>query len=74
SAGDYDDYEDDDDVPEGVTNSSKEVRGHWDRGAAGVKFVWVKGHAKDVGNEAADGLATAGARDAKEMIEAVVDF
>jgi len=36
--------------------------------------VWVKGHAKDEGNEAADGLATAGAREAREMVETVEDF
>jgi ribonuclease HI len=47
--------------------------GPWEKGPAGVKFVWVKGHAKDAGNEAADGLATAGARDAKELIEADLD-
>jgi len=46
------------------------TKGHWERGLAGVKFVWVKGHAKDPGNEAADGLATAGARGARELVEA----
>jgi len=30
-----------------------------------VKFVWVKGHAKDEGNNAADQLAVAAAREAK---------
>ena len=39
--------------------------GHWERGPASVKFSWVKGHAKDVGNNAADSLATAAAREAK---------
>jgi len=39
--------------------------GHWERGPASVKFVWVKGHAKDEGNNAADELAVAAARDAK---------
>lgn len=39
--------------------------GPWERGVAGVKFVWVKGHAKDEGNTAADYLATAGAREAR---------
>jgi len=33
-----------------------------------VEFVWVKGHAADVGNNAADELAVAGAREAKELI------
>jgi len=42
-------------------------RGHWERGTASVKFVWVKGHAKDEGNNAADELAVSGARAAKEM-------
>ncbi|KAI7347497.1 hypothetical protein KC320_g7195 [Hortaea werneckii] len=41
--------------------------GPWERGSAGVKFVWVKGHSKDEGNNAADRLATAGAREAREM-------
>ena len=41
--------------------------GPWEKGLAGVKFVWVKGHAKNEGNNAADELATAGAREAKEM-------
>ncbi|KAK5172623.1 uncharacterized protein LTR77_002743 [Saxophila tyrrhenica] len=41
--------------------------GHWARGPAGVKFEWVKGHAKDVGNTAADELAVNGARVAKQM-------
>jgi len=39
--------------------------GHWERGPASVKFVWVKGHAKDEGNTAADQLAVAAAREAK---------
>lgn len=39
--------------------------GHWERGPASVKFVWVKGHAKDEGNNAADELAVAAAREAK---------
>ena len=47
-------------------------RGYWDHGAAGVKFVWIKGHANDEGNVAADRLATAGAREAKEMLRDVV--
>ncbi|KAK5126159.1 hypothetical protein LTR08_005022 [Meristemomyces frigidus] len=42
--------------------------GPWEKGPAGVKFVWVKGHAKDEGNNAADELATAGAREAREMV------
>lgn len=33
-----------------------------------VEFVWVKGHASDVGNNAADQLAVAGAREAKARI------
>ncbi|KAK4580459.1 hypothetical protein LTR86_000662 [Recurvomyces mirabilis] len=48
--------------------------GPWERGPAGVKFVWVKGHSKDEGNEAADGLATAGAREARELVDGVNDF
>ncbi|WPH04322.1 hypothetical protein R9X50_00721100 [Acrodontium crateriforme] len=43
-------------------------KGHWERGSAPVKFIWVKGHAKDAGNEAADQLAVAGANQAKELI------
>lgn len=33
-----------------------------------VEFVWVKGHAGDVGNSGADELAVAGAREAKARI------
>lgn len=33
-----------------------------------VEFVWVKGHATNEGNIAADELAVAGAREAREMI------
>ncbi|TKA48301.1 hypothetical protein B0A55_13642, partial [Friedmanniomyces simplex] len=55
---------------EGVAPGHCGVKGCWERGPAGVKFVWVKGHAKDPGNEAADGLATAGARGARELVEA----
>ena len=33
-----------------------------------VEFVWVKGHANDPGNVAADELAVSGARQAKELI------
>lgn len=33
-----------------------------------VEFVWVKGHATSEGNIAADELAVAGAREAREMI------
>ncbi|KAK5108182.1 hypothetical protein LTR62_008713 [Meristemomyces frigidus] len=48
--------------------------GPWERGPAGVKFVWVKGHSKDIGNEAADDLATAGAREARELVDGENDF
>lgn len=47
------------------------TKGHWDKGPAGVGFVWVKGHAKDEGNNAADELATNGARVARELGEDV---
>lgn len=43
--------------------------GPWERGPAGVKFKWVKGHDKNEGNTAADELATAGAREARELLE-----
>lgn len=33
-----------------------------------VEFVWVKGHATNEGNIAADELAVAGAREAKDLI------
>jgi ribonuclease HI len=59
---DYDDEEIDEDG---------EPHGHWDRGPGSVKFVWVKGHAKDQGNNAADELAVNGARVARELGEDV---
>ena len=43
--------------------------GFWARGPAGVRFTWVKGHAKDEGNNAADELAVNGARVARELSE-----
>lgn len=46
---------------------SPDKRAHWDRGPGGVRFEWVKGHAKDEGNNAADSLAVAGARAAQDM-------
>ncbi|KAK4542734.1 hypothetical protein LTR36_006306 [Oleoguttula mirabilis] len=55
------------------TDESAKPPGPWERGPAGVKFVWVKGHAKDEGNNAADSLATAGAREAKELVEGAGD-
>ena len=58
---------------ESVEDDGK-MPGHWERGPAGVKFVWVKGHSKDEGNEAADGLATAGAREARELVDGENDF
>ncbi|KAF2717931.1 ribonuclease H-like protein [Polychaeton citri CBS 116435] len=39
----------------------------WERGPASVNFEWVKGHDKDAGNNAADRLAVAGAREAREL-------
>ncbi|QIX01622.1 hypothetical protein AMS68_007139 [Peltaster fructicola] len=48
--------------------------GHWERGPAAVKFVWVKGHAVDQGNNAADELATSGARQARELYQLTDDF
>ena len=48
-------------------DDGEKAAGPWEKGPAGVKFVWVKGHAKNEGNNAADELATAGAREAKEM-------
>lgn len=53
-------------------NGGKDIythRQHWERGPASVKFVWVKGHAKDEGNIAADGLAVNGARAGRELGE-----
>lgn len=50
----------------------EQPRGHWERGPASVKFEWVKGHANDYGNNAADELAVNGARVAKELGEDVV--
>jgi ribonuclease HI len=44
--------------------------GPWSKGPAGVRFKWVKGHDKDEGNNAADCLATAGAREARELMMA----
>lgn len=44
-----------------------EVRQYWEHGAASVRFTWIKGHAKDEGNNAADELAVSGARVAQEL-------
>lgn len=41
--------------------------GHWEKGPASVKFVWVKGHDKNQGNNAADQLAVNAAKEAKAM-------
>lgn len=46
-------------------DDGKTGEGHWERGPASVEFRWVKGHAKDEGNNAADQLAVAAAREAK---------
>lgn len=48
------------------TNAGGSQNG-WNKGRSKVQFVWVKGHKDDEGNNAADGLAVAGAREAKEM-------
>lgn len=48
-----------------VDDGNGEGEGHWERGPASVKFVWVKGHAKDEGNNAADQLAVAAAKEAQ---------
>ena len=53
--------EDDEDSP------TTDKRAQWDKGPGGVRFEWVKGHDKDEGNNAADSLATAAARSAKEL-------
>ena len=59
------DYDDENADEEG------EPKGYWDRGPGSVKFVWVKGHAKEEGNNAADELAVNGARTARELGEDV---
>lgn len=43
-----------------------------ERSAAGgtTEFKWLKGHANDPGNVAADALAVNGAREAKQLLEA----
>lgn len=46
--------------------SRKYAAGPSNMSKARVHFQWVKGHKDDPGNIAADGLATAGARDARE--------
>ena len=58
-------------VDENEDEAVEAVKGYWDRGPASVKFVWVKGHAKDEGNNAADELAVHGARVARELGEDV---
>jgi ribonuclease HI len=60
-------------MSEGEDVISEDKRAYWDRGPGGVRFEWVKGHDKDEGNSAADGLAVAGARTAQELGR-VVDF
>lgn len=45
----------------------------WNKGSRGVKFLWVKGHDKDQGNIAADGLAVSAAREARELETAGFD-
>ncbi|KAF2857141.1 hypothetical protein K470DRAFT_198643, partial [Piedraia hortae CBS 480.64] len=54
-------------INEGRQVAYENGTGPWERGPAGVRFEWVKGHNKDEGNEAADMLATAGARDARDL-------
>lgn len=62
-----------DDVPNGVDNGvSGDIQQPWNKGPGGVTFSWVKGHAKDEGNNAADELAVNGARAAQELGEDVV--
>lgn len=61
--------EDIEQVDDGVAD---EKRSYWDKGPGGVRFEWVKGHDKDEGNSAADGLAVAGARTAQELGRDVV--
>lgn len=48
-----------------------EAKGYWDHGPGSVRFTWVKGHAKEEGNNAADELAVNGARVAREFGEEV---
>lgn len=51
-------------LPQGTPDDSESG---WNRGNRGVKFVWVKGHDKDQGNIAADGLAVSAAKEAREL-------
>ena len=53
-------------------DEDEDGEGAWESGPASVKFTWVKGHAKDEGNNAADQLAVSAAHAAREMGEDLV--
>ena len=49
-------------------NGESDEHNGWSKGRSRVQCVWVKGHKDDPGNIAADGLAVAGAKEAKQII------